>query len=75
MPTLLDTEEMPYLQAVTKEVMRLNPAVPMSMPHATMEDDVHDGYFIPKGAMVLPNLWYVLFFALHEFETGYLILR
>jgi cytochrome P450 len=62
MPSILDTEEMPYLEAITKEVIRLYPAVPMSLPHTTLEDDVHDNYFIPKGAMVLPNLWYVLLY-------------
>lgn len=59
MPTLLDTENMPYLDAVTKEIMRLYPSAPMSLPHATLEADVHDGYFVPKGTMVLFNLWYV----------------
>jgi cytochrome P450 len=59
MPTLLDTEKMPYLDAVAKEVMRLYPAAPISLPHATTEDDVHDGYSIPKDSMVFYSLWCV----------------
>jgi cytochrome P450 len=59
MPEVKDTSvtQMPYLDALVKELLRFHPAVPMSIPHATMEDDMHDGYFIPKGATVLPNLW------------------
>lgn len=29
-------------------------------PHRVTEDDVHDGYYIPKGSMVLSNIWLVL---------------
>ena len=24
------------------------------------EDDVHDGYYIPKGSIVFANIWYAL---------------
>ena len=27
--------------------------------HQSTEDDVYDGYFIPKGTMVMPNTWCV----------------
>ena len=27
------------------------------VPHATTEDDVYKGYFIPKGSIVVPNVW------------------
>lgn len=27
--------------------------------HVSTEDDVYNGYFIPKGAILLPNIWYV----------------
>jgi len=26
-------------------------------PHRSTEDDVHDGYFIPEGSMILTNIW------------------
>jgi cytochrome P450 len=29
------------------------------LPHLTKEDDVVDGYFIPKGSKVYANLWLV----------------
>lgn len=28
-------------------------------PHLLIEDDVHDGYYIPKGTLVMVNIWYV----------------
>ena len=28
-----------------------------AVPHSTTEDDVYKGYFIPKGAIVIPNVW------------------
>jgi cytochrome P450 len=31
------------------------------IPHCTSEDDIYDGYFIPKGSIVFSNIWYVLF--------------
>ena len=32
-----------------------NPAI----PHRLMEDDIYNGYFLPKNAIVLGNAWYV----------------
>jgi hypothetical protein len=29
-------------------------------PHCVAEDDIHDGYYIPKGSLVMPNIWLVL---------------
>lgn len=29
-------------------------------PHATMEDDIYEGYMIPKGSIIVPNSWYTL---------------
>jgi hypothetical protein len=28
--------------------------------HCVTEDDIHDGYYIPKGSLVMPNVWQVL---------------
>jgi hypothetical protein len=30
------------------------------LPHSVMEDDLYRDYFLPKGAIVIPNIWYVL---------------
>ncbi|KAG1815026.1 cytochrome P450 [Suillus subaureus] len=28
--------------------------------HCITEDDIHDGYYIPKGSLIIPNMWSVL---------------
>jgi len=35
-------------------------ATPVGVPHATSEDDVYEGYFIPKGSIVIANAWGML---------------
>uniref|UniRef100_P9WEI7 Cytochrome P450 monooxygenase claR n=1 Tax=Ampulloclitocybe clavipes TaxID=56467 RepID=CLAR_AMPCV len=57
LPTLDDRSRLPYIEAVLKEVLRWHPIGPMGIPHRVTEDDVYNGYLIPKGAIVLPNLW------------------
>ncbi|THU82832.1 cytochrome P450 [Dendrothele bispora CBS 962.96] len=57
LPTFEDRDHLPYLEALTKEVMRYHPAVPNGLPHATTVDDIHDGYFIPKSSIVFSNIW------------------
>lgn len=27
----------------------------------TAQDDIYEGYMIPKGTVVIPNVWYVVF--------------
>ena len=31
------------------------------MPHRTSEDDIHNGYYIPKGSLIFANLWLVTY--------------
>ncbi|KAF8639642.1 hypothetical protein AX17_000907 [Amanita inopinata Kibby_2008] len=57
LPTYADREFLPYVDALVKEVFRWNTVVPMAVPHRAMQDDIHDGYFIPKGSLVIPNIW------------------
>lgn len=32
----------------------------LGIPHRSMEEDELDGKRIPKGSMIVPNLWYLL---------------
>ncbi|KAJ7510102.1 cytochrome P450 [Mycena galericulata] len=57
LPTYADREHLPFVDALSKEVLRYHPIGPMGLPHRAMDDDVHDGYFIPKGSLVLANIW------------------
>jgi cytochrome P450 len=57
LPEFEDRPLLPYVEAVYREVMRWKPVLPLGLPHATTEDDVYDGYFIPKGGpfFLLPD--------------------
>ncbi|KAG2335247.1 cytochrome P450 [Suillus weaverae] len=67
MPCLDDRASLPYLDAILREVLRWYPLTPLGVPHATSNDDVYGGYFIPKGAIVMVNQW-----ALSQDEDTYL---
>ncbi|XP_004703511.3 cytochrome P450 2U1, partial [Echinops telfairi] len=56
-PSLTDKVQMPYTEATIMEVQRLTVVVPLSIPHMTSEETVLQGYAIPKGTVVVPNLW------------------
>lgn len=51
---------MPYINALVKEILRWNPAVPLGLPHQVTQDDNYRGYTIPKGAVVWANIWSIL---------------
>lgn len=54
LPDFDDIEELPYLRAIVKEVLRWRPVLPLSVPHVSIEDDVYNGYHIPKGTIIIP---------------------
>uniref|UniRef100_A0ACD6AHR8 Uncharacterized protein n=1 Tax=Avena sativa TaxID=4498 RepID=A0ACD6AHR8_AVESA len=56
-----DTANLPYLQAVVKEAMRLHPVAPILLPHQAVEEGVEiGGYIVPKGATVIFNAWAIM---------------
>ncbi|KAG2141303.1 cytochrome P450 [Suillus clintonianus] len=60
LPSFADRDSLPYTAAVVKEVLRWNVVAPTAVPHCVTEDDIHDGYYIPKGSVVIPNIWFML---------------
>ncbi|KAI1425062.1 cytochrome protein [Xylaria sp. FL1777] len=58
LPTFSDREDLPYIEAVLKESWRWHTVAPMGVAHSTSADDVVEGYHIPKGTIVLPNIWW-----------------
>lgn len=51
-----DMPNLPYLGCIIKETMRMFPAAPM-LPRESAEDCIVGGYHVPKGTMLLVNLW------------------
>ncbi|KAL0942946.1 cytochrome p450 oxidoreductase [Colletotrichum truncatum] len=58
LPNASDRPNLPYANAIVKEVLRWQPVAPMGLPHTSSEDDVIEGYFIPKEALIMPNIWH-----------------
>ncbi|KAF9531183.1 cytochrome P450 [Crepidotus variabilis] len=57
LPDFNDRPSLPYIEAIYRELMRHSPPLPTGVPHALMEDDTYNGYFLPKGASVMSNIW------------------
>eukprot|EP01018_Ginkgo_biloba_P001778 Gb_15030 [translate_table: standard] len=49
--------QLPYLEAIVKEVLRLHPALPLLAPHCPDKACQIGGFVIPKGTQVLVNVW------------------
>ncbi|CAA0839449.1 Cytochrome P450 82C4 [Striga hermonthica] len=52
-----DIRNLVYLQAITKETLRLYPAGPLGGTREFSEDCTVGGYHVPKGTWLLVNLW------------------
>jgi len=60
LPQFEDEDALPYLKAMRYELLRWNPPAPLAVPHRLTEDDVYNGYFLPAGSLVFPNVWAIL---------------
>lgn len=58
LPSATDRERLPYVNAIVKEATRWLTVVPLGIPHRTDQDDIINGYLIPKNAIIVPNTWY-----------------
>lgn len=52
-----DITNLPYLQAIVKETLRLYPPSPLTGPREAMKDFHIGGHLIPKGSRILVNIW------------------
>ncbi|XP_071505487.1 cytochrome P450 1A5-like [Diadema antillarum] len=57
LPTLNDRNHLPYTEASILELFRYTSVAPLGLPHATTRTTTFRGYTIPKGTMVVYNIW------------------
>ncbi|KAH7889001.1 cytochrome P450 [Phlebopus sp. FC_14] len=66
LPSLDDRDALPYISAICKEVLRWYVVTPLAVPHVCTGDIIYNGFLIPKGSYLIPNIWSIL----HD-ETTY----
>jgi cytochrome P450 len=59
LPSFSDIEHLPYIRGMVKESLRWRPVVPLVVPHRVIQDDWYEGHFIPKGTIVMANVWHL----------------
>ena len=75
LPDFQDRSSLPYINAVVKEASRWNLVLPFGrdfdmiiisiltsfegVPHMSTLDDEYNGFYIPKGTMMIANAWLV----------------
>lgn len=59
-PTVADRPNLPYIDAIVKEIFRWHPVALMT-PRKSDQDEVVNGFLIPKGAITLANIWCVYY--------------
>jgi len=57
LPTLADRDNLPYIEALLKEVHRWHTVAPMGLTHMADEEFIYEGFRIPTGAYLMPNAW------------------
>ncbi|KIJ31579.1 hypothetical protein M422DRAFT_185734 [Sphaerobolus stellatus SS14] len=60
LPDVGDMDALPYVMAVCKETLRWHALLPVGVAHMASEDDIINGYFIPKGTIMFGNSWTLL---------------
>ncbi|KAJ5090659.1 hypothetical protein N7532_009343 [Penicillium argentinense] len=55
-PSVADRPNLPYIDGVLKETMRWHTVAVMT-PRKSDEDEVINGYLVPRGAILMANIW------------------
>lgn len=59
LPCFDDRDKMPYMEGVIMEALRCLPNGPMGFTHTATEAMTYGGYDIPKGAHLMPAVWWL----------------
>ncbi|XP_073107242.1 cytochrome P450 81Q32-like [Elaeis guineensis] len=54
-----DLPNLPYLQCIIKETLRICPGAPLLAPHESTNECVVGGFNVPRGTMLLVNAHYI----------------
>ncbi|CAE6461268.1 unnamed protein product [Rhizoctonia solani] len=57
LPRWEDEQQMPFIRAMVKEVLRWRPPIPAGLPHRLEQDDYYEGYFLPKDSTIIYSTW------------------
>ncbi|KAJ7158608.1 cytochrome P450 [Mycena filopes] len=57
LPTFDDLKSFLLASAIVKEILRWAPVAPLGLTHSVTQDDEYNGHFIPRGALLVPNIW------------------
>jgi cytochrome P450 len=60
LPQFEDRDNLPYVNAVVKESLRWLPVAPLGLTHTTDEELLYRTFHIPKGAYLVPAIWWFL---------------
>ncbi|KAF5354009.1 hypothetical protein D9756_007056 [Leucocoprinus leucothites] len=60
LPEFDDRPNLPYISAMVKESMRWQVVTPLAAPHMASNADEYEGYYIPKGTILIGNAWSIL---------------
>lgn len=60
LPQFEDRVRLPYVNALVMETLRWIPVAPLGMTHRADAEIHHSGYRIPKGALLVPSVWWFL---------------
>lgn len=60
LPGFLDRGKLPYIAGVVKEINRWSPVAPLGIPHLADGDLLYNDHLIPKGAILVPAVWWFL---------------
>ncbi|QRW17612.1 cytochrome P450 family protein [Rhizoctonia solani] len=57
LPSFDDRTRLGCVERIVQETLRWAPVAGLALPHTCYQDDTYKGYHIPKGAIIMGNVW------------------